>query len=211
MREWGWSWLRSCSVWFHFLTRSSLNLYKLYKLLCNGQNFLPIGQVRFTFTPSFESMYVGRIPIYLEEWGWSWLAFCSLCFCDLSRFSPKLYKLPCNGHNFPSNGQVRMTFTPSFESMHGGRSFIHGRVGLVLVGLLHPCFRYLSRSSPKLYKLLCNGHNLLPIGQVRLTFTPSLGSMYEGRSYIHGIVGLVLVGLLQPLVPLFVQIFTKTI
>jgi hypothetical protein len=31
--------------------------------------------------------------------------------------------------------------------------------------------------------------------------------MYEGSSYIHGRVGLVLVGLLQPLVPLFVQIF----
>jgi hypothetical protein len=35
--------------------------------------------------------------------------------------------------------------------------------------------------------------------------------MYEGRSYIYGRVGLVLVGLLQPLFPLFVQIFTKTI
>jgi hypothetical protein len=35
--------------------------------------------------------------------------------------------------------------------------------------------------------------------------------MYEGRSYILGRVLLVLVGLLQPLVPLFVQIFTRTV
>jgi hypothetical protein len=38
-----------------------------------------------------------------------------------------------------------------------------------------------------------------------------LRSMYEGRSYILGRVLLVLVGLLQPLVPLFVQIFTRTV
>jgi hypothetical protein len=72
-------------------------------------------------------------------------------------------------------------------------------------------FRYLSRSSLKLYKLLCNGHSFPPIGQVRLTFTPSFGSTYEGRFYIHGRVGLVFVGLLQPLVPLFVQIFPRTV
>jgi hypothetical protein len=29
-----------------------------------------------------------------------------------------------------------LTFTPSFESMYEGRSYIYGRVGLVLVGLL---------------------------------------------------------------------------
>jgi hypothetical protein len=134
----------------------------------------------------------------MVEWGWSWLGCFSLCFCYLSRFSLKLYKLPCNGQNFPPNGQVRLTFTPSLGSMYEGRSYIHGRVGLVLVGLLHPCFCYLSRSSKKLYKLQCNGHNFLPIGQVRLTFTPSFESMYEGRSYKHGRVGLVFVGLLHP-------------
>jgi hypothetical protein len=136
--------------------------------------------------------------IYMGEWGWSWLGCCSLCFSYLSRSSPKVYKLPCNGHNFPPVGQVRLTFTPSFESMYEERSFINGRVGLVLVGLLHPCFRYLYRSSPKVYKLLCNGHNFPPIGQVRFTFTLSFESMHGGRSYIHGRVGLVLVGLLHP-------------
>jgi hypothetical protein len=151
-------------------------------------------------------------PLYMGEWGWSWLGCCSLWFRYLSRSSRKLYKLQCNGHNFLPIGQVRLTFTPSFEGMYEGRSFIHGRVGLVLVGFLHPCFRYLSRSSPKVYKLPCNGHNFPPIGQVRLTFTPSFESMYEGRSYKHGRVGLVLVGLLvAPLFPLFVQIFTKSI
>jgi hypothetical protein len=126
-------------------------------------------------------------PIYMGEWGWSLLGCCSLCFCYLSRFSPKVYKLPCNGHNFPPVGQVRLTFTPSLGSMHEGRSSIQGRVGLVLVGLLHPCFRYLSRFSQKLYKLQCNGQNFPPIGQVRDTFTPSFESMYEGSSYKHGI------------------------
>jgi hypothetical protein len=147
----------------------------------------------------------------MGEWGWSWLGCCSLFFCYLSRFSPQLYNLPCNGHNFPPVGQVRLTFTPSFECMNEGRSYIHGRVGLVLVGLLHPCFSYFSRSSLKLYKLPCNGHNFPPIGQVRLTFTPSFESMYVKKSYKHGRVGLVLVGLLQPIFLLFVQVFTKSI
>jgi hypothetical protein len=150
-------------------------------------------------------------PLDMGEWGWSWLGCCSLWFRDLSRFSLKLSKLPCNGHNFPPIGQVRLTFTPSFYSMYEGRSYIHGRVGLVLVGLLHPCLRYLYRFSPKVYKLRCNGHNFPPIGQVRLTFTPSFESMYEGRFYMHGRVGLVLIGLLQPLFLLFVQFITKSI
>jgi hypothetical protein len=148
MGEWGWSWLGCCSLWFPYLSRSSL---KPYKLPCNGYNFPPIGQVRFTFTPSFAEVCMKEDPIYMGEWGWSWLGYCSLWFPYLSRSSLKLYKLPCNGYNFPPTGQVRFTFTLSF------------------------------------------------------------GSMYEGRSYIRGRVGLVLVGLLQPLVPLFVQIFTKTI
>jgi hypothetical protein len=76
--------------------------------------------------------------INMGEWGWSWLGCCSLWFHYLSRSSLKLYKLPCNGHNFPFIGQVRFTFTPSFGSMYEGRSDIHGRVGLVLVGLLQP-------------------------------------------------------------------------
>jgi hypothetical protein len=74
-------------------------------------------------------------PIYLGEWCWSWLGCCSLWFPYLSRSSLKLYKLLSNGHNFPPIGQVRFTFTPSFEIYEGG-SFILGRVGLVLVGLL---------------------------------------------------------------------------
>jgi hypothetical protein len=190
------------------LSRSSL---KLYKLPCNGHNFLPtIGQVRLTFTPSLGSMYEGRSYIH-GRGGLVLVGLLQPCFRYLSRFSPKLYKLLCNGHNFLTIGQVRLTFTPSFKKMYEGRSYIHGRVGLVLVGLLHPCFRYLYRSSPKVYKLPCNGHNFPPIGQVRLTFTPSFESMHEEKSYIHGRVGLVLVGLLQPLVPVFVQIFTKTI
>jgi hypothetical protein len=49
------------------------------------------------------------------------------------------------------------------------------------------------------------------LGKYHIQITPFFGSMYEGRSYIHGRLGLVLVGLWQPLVPLFVQIFTKTI
>jgi hypothetical protein len=77
-------------------------------------------------------------PIYMGEWGWSWLGCCSLWFRYLSRSSLKLYKLLCNGQNFPPIGQVRFTFTPSFESMYEGGSSILGRVGLVLVGLLQP-------------------------------------------------------------------------
>jgi hypothetical protein len=151
-------------------------------------------------------------PIYRGEWGWSWLGFCSLWFPYLFRSSLKLYKLPCNGHNFPPTGQVRFTFTPSFESMYEGRSFILGRVGLVLVGLLQPLVPlFVQIFTLELYKLPYNGYNFPPIGQVSLTFSTSFKSMYEGRSYIHGRVGLVLFGLLQPLVPLFVQIFTKTI
>jgi hypothetical protein len=67
--------------------------------------------------------------IYMGEWGWSWLGCCSLWFCYLSRSSLKLYELPCNGHNFPPIGQLRLTFTPSFESMYEERFYIHGRDG----------------------------------------------------------------------------------
>jgi hypothetical protein len=111
-------------------------------------------------------------PIYLGERGWSWLGCCSLWFRYLFRSSLKLYKLPCNCHNFPPIGQVRMTFTPSFESMYEGRSYIYGRVGLVLVGLLRPLvllFEYLIGSSLELYKLLCNGQNFHLIGKVAYT------------------------------------------
>jgi hypothetical protein len=56
--------------------------------------------------------------------------------------------------------------------MHEGRSYILGRVVLVLVGLLQPLvllFEYLIRSSLELYRLLCNGHNFPLIGKVGYT------------------------------------------
>jgi hypothetical protein len=40
--------------------------------------------------------------IYMGEWGWSWLGCCRVWLLFyLSRSSLKLYKLLCNGHNFP--------------------------------------------------------------------------------------------------------------
>jgi hypothetical protein len=49
------------------------------------------------------------------------------------------------------------------------------------------------------------------IGQVTYTFTPSFGNMDAGRTDILGSGGRVLVGMLQPLVWLFVEIFTRTL
>jgi hypothetical protein len=111
-------------------------------------------------------------PIYLGEWCWSWLGCCSLWFRYLSRSALKLYKLLCNGHNFPLIGQVRLNFTPSFGSMYEGKSYIHGRSVLVLVGLVKPLvqlFEYLIRFSLELYRLLCNGQNFPLIGNVAYT------------------------------------------
>jgi hypothetical protein len=49
------------------------------------------------------------------------------------------------------------------------------------------------------------------MGKLPFAFKPSFGSMYGGRTDKLGRGVLVLVGLLQPLVPLFVQIFTRTV
>jgi hypothetical protein len=49
------------------------------------------------------------------------------------------------------------------------------------------------------------------LGQVTYTFTPSFGNMDEGRTDILGIGGRVLVEMLQPLVPIFVHICTRTV
>jgi hypothetical protein len=49
------------------------------------------------------------------------------------------------------------------------------------------------------------------LGKKHIQVTPCFGSMDEGRTDILQSGVLVLVGLLQPLVPLFVQIFTRTV
>jgi hypothetical protein len=49
------------------------------------------------------------------------------------------------------------------------------------------------------------------MGKLAYTFTPSFGSMYEGRTDKLGRGVLFLIGLLHPLVPLFVQICTRTV
>jgi hypothetical protein len=49
------------------------------------------------------------------------------------------------------------------------------------------------------------------LGKKHIQVTPYFGSMDEGRIAILWSGVLVLVGLLQPLVPLFVQIFTRTV
>jgi hypothetical protein len=69
-------------------------------------------------------------------------------------------------------------------------------------------FRYLSRISLELHQSQCNGHNFPLIGKLAYTFTSSFRSMYQGRTHILGRGVLGLVGLWQPLVPLFVQNFS---
>jgi hypothetical protein len=71
-------------------------------------------------------------------------------------------------------------------------------------------FRYVFRISLELHQSQCNGHNFPLIGKLAYIFTPSFRSMYQGRSYILGSVGLVLVGLGQPLFPLFFQNIART-
>jgi hypothetical protein len=69
----------------------------------------------------------------------------------------------------------------------------------------------LIRSALEVYKILSNSHNFPLIGKLTDTFTLSFGSMYEGTTHKLGSRVLGLVGLLQPPVPLFVQIFTRTV
>jgi hypothetical protein len=71
-------------------------------------------------------------------------------------------------------------------------------------------FRHLSRTSLQLFQLLCNGQNFTFIGKLAYAITPSLRSMYLGRTTILGRGVLVLVGLLQPFLPLFFQNFSTT-
>jgi hypothetical protein len=60
--------------------------------------------------------------IYLGEGSWPWLGCYSLWFQYLSRSALELlYKILCNGHNFPLIGKLAYTFTPSFGSMYEGR------------------------------------------------------------------------------------------
>jgi hypothetical protein len=87
-----------------------------------------------------------------------------------------------------------------------------GERGQVLVGLLQPLLPFfvqiLTRTVEKYYVLI--RHNCPLIAQVTYTFSPSFGGMYKGKGHILGRGRLVLVGLLQPPVPLFVQILTRT-
>jgi hypothetical protein len=80
-----------------------------------------------------------------------------------------------------------MTFTPSFGSLDEGRSYIHGRVGLVLFGLLRPLvllFEYWIGSSLELYRLLCNGQNFHLIGKVAYTKHTML-EQYVSRKILY--------------------------
>jgi hypothetical protein len=106
---------------------------EMWKILCNGQNFLLIGQVTNTLTSSFGSMH-WKAQIHLGEACCSWLGYYSLWLRYLFRSSLELYKLLCNGQNFPLIGQVTKTFTSFFGSMCWGDKL--GRGVLVLVGML---------------------------------------------------------------------------
>jgi hypothetical protein len=82
---------------------------------------------------------------------------------------------------------------------------------LVLVVLLQPLvplFDYLISSSLELYRLVCNGHNFPLIGKVAYT-KYTIREEYVFRKYINTwetcAGGLVFIGLLQPLVPIFVH------
>jgi hypothetical protein len=56
----------------------------------------------------------------------------------------------------------------------------------------------------KLIQLLCNGQNFSLIGKLTSTITPFFGSIFKEQTSILGRPVLILVGLLQPLFPLFV-------
>jgi hypothetical protein len=141
------------------------------------------------------------------------LACCSLFVHYLSRTSLELYRLLCDGQNFPLIGKLTYTITPPFRSVNLGRTCILGRGVLVLVGLLQPLFFCCSSitCSLELYQLLCNGQDFPLIGKLTYTSTPQFRSVNLGRTCILGKGVLVLVGLLQPLCPLFVQNFTRTV
>jgi hypothetical protein len=122
MGEWGWSWLGFCShvsVICPDFHQKYINYHVMARTSC------PLGKLDWHSHHPLK-VCMKEDPIYMGEWGWSLLGCCSLCFCYLSRFSLKLYKLQCNGQNFPPIGQVRDTFTPSFESIYEGSSYKHG-------------------------------------------------------------------------------------
>jgi hypothetical protein len=101
--NWGagcWSWLGCYSLWFHYWIRSWLELYKSQ---CNGQNIPLIGLVANPFTPSFRSIYWEE-HIKLGAGCWAWLGYYSLWFHYWIRSWLELWKLHCNGHNFPLIG-----------------------------------------------------------------------------------------------------------
>jgi hypothetical protein len=75
--------------------------------------------------------------------------------------------------------------------MDEGRTDILGSGGRVLVGMLQPLV--------PIFVQKCNGHNFPLIGKLLYAFTPSFGSMDEGRTDILGSGGMVLVGLLHSL------------
>jgi hypothetical protein len=86
---------------------------------------------------------------------------------------------------------------------------------LVLVGLLQPLapIFYLSIGSDPHWNCIdyyVMARTFRPLGKYHIQTTPCLISLYEGRSYILGGVVLVLVGLLQPLAPIFEYWITKS-
>jgi hypothetical protein len=97
--------------------------------------------------------------------------------------------------------------------MYEGRTDKLGRGVLVLVGLLHPLVplfvQIFTRTVEKYYDVMATTSR--SVENYQYAFTPSFGSMYEGRTDILGRGALVLVGLLHPLVPIFVRIFTRTV
>jgi hypothetical protein len=107
----GWSWFGCYSLWIQYL---SISVLEPYKLLCNGQNFPLIGQVRYTFTPSFGNMDAGRTDV-LGNTGRPVLVLVGLLqpmapiFEYWIRSLLDLYRLLCNGQNFPLIGKVEYT------------------------------------------------------------------------------------------------------
>jgi hypothetical protein len=88
-----------------------------------------------------------------------------------------------------------------------------GEWGLVFVGLLPPLVPlFVQTLTRTVEKILCtNGHNFPLFGKLTYTFTPSLEVCKKKEHIYLGERGLVFVGFLQPMFPLFVQILTRTV
>jgi hypothetical protein len=135
--EEGWCWLACCSLFVHYLSRTSL---QLYQLLCNGQNLPLIKKLTYTITPSYRNMYWGSTSI-LGRGGLVLVGLLQhLVVLFNQNFKLELYQLLCDGQNFPLIGKLTYTSTPTFRSVNLGRTCILGRGVLVLVGLLQPLF-----------------------------------------------------------------------